>query len=155
VKREGFQNEGVAVRNVEFSSSRILPLMVVAVFLQGAILFAQSQSNDKKQEKSKESDTTNLRIEVSAGDKNEPVSNASVYVRFERPTGLLHLHKEKKVEMNLRTNQEGVTKVPDVPRGKVLIQVIASGWKTFGQWYTLDKDEETIKIKLEKPPHWY
>jgi hypothetical protein len=129
--------------------------VVVAVLLLSVTLFAQTQSNDKKDEKSKESATTNLRIEVTAGDKNEPVANASVYVRFERPSGLLHLHKDKKIEMNLRTNQEGDTKVPDVPRGKVLIQVIASGWKTFGQWYTLDKNEETIKIKLEKPPHWY
>lgn len=130
-----------------------LPLAVVAILLQGMTLAAQPQSNDKKEERSKESSTTNLRIEVTAGEKSESVSNASVYVRFERPGGLLH--KDKKVEMNLRTNQEGVTKVPDVPRGKVLIQVIASGWKTFGQWYTLEKEEETIKIKLEKPPHWY
>ena len=133
--------------------SRVLPLVAVAVLLLGGTLLARSQSNSKKEEKGKESVTTNLHIEVTAGDKNEPVSNASVYVRFERPGGLLH--KDKKIEMNLRTNQEGVTKVPDVPRGKVLIQVIASGWKTFGQWYTLEKDEETIKIKLEKPPHWY
>ncbi len=136
-----------------FGVGRILPRAVVAILLLSVTLFAQTQSNDKKDEKSK--GTTNLRIEVTAGDKGEPVSNASVYVRFDRPSGLLHLHKEKKVEMNLRTNQEGVTKVPDIPRGKVLIQVIASSWKTFGQWYTLDKDEETIKIKLEKPPHWY
>jgi hypothetical protein len=132
---------------------RALPLVAVAILLQGATLVAQPQSNDKKEEKSKESATANLRIEVTAGDKSDPVSNASVYVRFERPGGFLH--KDKKVEMNLRTNQEGVTKVPDVPRGKVLIQVIASGWKTFGQWYRLEKEEETIKIKLEKPPHWY
>jgi hypothetical protein len=151
--------ERTAVRSCHlsrwFKASRILPRAVVAIFLLSVTLFAQTQSNGKKDEKSKESETTTLRIEVTAGDKGEPVSNASVYVRFVRPSGLLHLHKEKKVEMNLRTNQEGVTKVPDVPRGKVLIQVIASGWKTFGQWYTLDKDEETIKIKLEKPPHWY
>lgn len=136
-----------------FGPGRLLPLVVAAALLLGATLLARPQSNGKKEEKAKESATTNLRIEVTAGDKNEPVSNASVYVRFERPGSLLH--KDKKIEMNLRTNQEGVTKVPDVPRGKVLIQVIASGWKTFGQWYTLEKDEETIKIKLEKPPHWY
>jgi hypothetical protein len=136
-----------------FGLRRLLLSVVVSFLVLGASLVARSQSNGKKEEKAKESATTNLRIEVTAGDKNEPVSNASVYVRFERPGSLLH--KDKKIEMNLRTNQEGVTKVPDVPRGKVLIQVIASGWKTFGQWYTLEKDEETIKIKLEKPPHWY
>ena len=137
-----------------FGTGRALPLVLCAFLLQTTTLVAQSQSNDKK-DKPKESGTTNLHIEVTAGDKSEPVGNASVYVRFERPGSLLRLHKDKKVEMNLRTNQEGVTKVSDVPRGKVLIQVIASGWKTFGQWYTLEKEEETIKIKLEKPPHWY
>jgi len=65
------------------------------------------------------------------------------------------LGKDKKVEQNWKTNKDGVIKVPDVQRGKVLIQVIAQGWKTFGQWYDLDQDEQTVKIRLQKPPRWY
>lgn len=136
------------------SMSRLRPLVVagVALFLSTAVAIAQSNSSDKN-DKSSESGTTKLRIEVIAGDKDAPVANASVYVRFTKSGGFLR--KDKKFEMSLKTSQEGTVKAPEIPRGKVLIQVVAPGWKTFGKWYTLEKDEETIKIKLEKPPQWY
>ena len=109
---------------------------------------APFQPGDDKDKKSKEPLTTKIRLKVTAGEKDAPVDNASVYVRYEG-------HRHKMVEMNLKTNQDGSVKVPEVPRGKVLIQVIATGWKIFGQWYDVEKEEETINVKLEKPPHWY
>ena len=96
--------------------------------------------------------TTKLRIEVIAGEKDEPVESASIYVKYTRERTL---KKDEKIEMNTKTNRSGVAIVGEVPRGKVLIQVIAQGWKTFGQWYELEKTEHTIKIKLQKPPRWY
>lgn len=112
----------------------------------------QSNSGDKTEQKSSESATTKLRIIVTAGE-DKPIGNASVYVRFNTPGGFLR--HEKQVEMNFKTNQDGSVKVPEVPQGKVLIQVIAKGWHTYGKWYDVEKDEETIPIKLEPPPHWY
>lgn len=104
------------------------------------------------EEEGSEEGTTHLRIEVTAGEKGEPVDSASVYVRFVRPR---MLGKDKKIEMNVKTNRNGVAVIPSVPRGKVTIQVIAQGWKTFGQWYQLNKAEQTIQIRLQKPPRWY
>ncbi len=112
----------------------------------------QSNSSDKPEQKSSESATTKLRIIVTAGE-NKPIGNASVYVRFNTSGGFLR--HEKQVEMNFKTNQDGSVKVPELPQGKVLIQVIAKGWHTYGKWYDVEKDEETIAIKLEPPPHWY
>lgn len=112
---------------------------------------AKAQKAQKSEEESEEG-TTHLRIEVLAGEKDEPVDSASVYVRFVRPRTM---GKDKKIEMNVKTNRNGVAVIPSVPRGKVTIQVIAQGWKTFGQWYDLDKAEQTIQIKLQKPPRWY
>ena len=110
-------------------------------------------SNKPSSEKtSKPSGVSILHIEITAGEKDQPVDSASVYVRF--PEARL-LGREKLVEMNVKTNRDGVVKVPNVPRGRALIQVIASGWKTFGRWFDLDQPEQTIKIKLEKPPRWY
>lgn len=93
-----------------------------------------------------------LTIEVTGGEKSVPVENASVYVKFvvERP-----LAKDKHYELNVKTNREGVTHVPDAPMGKVLIQVIAEGWKTFGRWYEITELKQTIQIHLEKPTRWY
>jgi hypothetical protein len=108
--------------------------------------------SDKKEKKSSEPATVRLRIEVSSPD-GKPVGNASVYVRYNETVGLFR--KNKLAEMSLKTNQDGSVKVTDVPQGKILIQVIAKGWHTFGKWYDIETDTETVQIKLEAPPHWY
>jgi ABC-type antimicrobial peptide transport system permease subunit len=111
----------------------------------------KSGSEDKKEPKSTNSTITKIRIMVTGDDK--PVGNASVYVRYNEPGGFLH--HDKLAEMSFKTNMGGSVKVPEVPRGKVLIQVIAKGWRTFGKWYDIDTDGQTVEIKLEPPPHWY
>lgn len=123
---------------------------------------AQSQSSgpdkpaaESKTESSKqplEAGMARIKITVT-GSTDKPVPNASVYVRFNESGGFLH--KDKLAEMNFKTNGDGSVKVPGVPQGKVLIQVVAKGWHTYGKWYDIDKDEETVQIKLEPPPHWY
>jgi uncharacterized GH25 family protein len=93
-----------------------------------------------------------LHLRVLTND-GKPVGNASVYVRFYTDGGFMH--HDKLAELDLKTNQDGTVKVPPVPQGKILIQVIATGWHTFGKWYDVEQDEQSIEIKLEPPPHWY
>jgi hypothetical protein len=122
---------------------------------------SQSQSTDAgrssnpssagKKDKS-QPPTTRLKIEVT-DPKGKPVGNASVYVRFNESSGVFH--KDKLAELNLKTNEDGTVKVPDIPQGKILIQVIAKGLHTYGKWYDIEKNEETVQIKLDPPPHWY
>jgi hypothetical protein len=119
---------------------------------QSAAPQGQPAQSDKKEKKSSEPATVKLRIEVTAPD-GKPVGNASVYVRFNETVGLFH--RNKLAEMSFKTNQDGTVKVTDVPQGKILIQVIAKGWHTFGKWYDIQTDSETVQIKLEAPPHWY
>ena len=95
--------------------------------------------------------TAKLTIEVTAGDENKPVENASVYLK----TVEEHMIKDKKFEVNVKTNQKGVAHVPDPPTGRVLIQVVADGWKTYGHWFDVTDPRQVIKIHLEKPPKWY
>ena len=111
----------------------------------------KSGTQDKKETKSADATTTKLRTVVTGNDK--PVSNASVYVKYNEPGGLFH--REKLAEMNFKTNLDGSVKVPEIPRGKILIQVIAKGWHTYGKWYEVETESETIQIKLEPPPRWY
>ena len=113
----------------------------------------KSDKSDKKDKKAAaDPPTVKLRIEVTGAD-GKPVGNASVYVRFNEPGGLFH--KEKLAELNFKTNQDGSVKVTDVPQGRILIQVVAKGWHTFGKWYEIDTEEQTVPIKLDPPPHWY
>ena len=108
------------------------------------------QSKDEKSVKS--SVGNRLTIEVTGGEKNTPIDNASVYVKFVQER---FLKKDKKHEMNVKTNPDGVAHVPDPPTGKVLIQVVAEGWKTFGRWYEIEDISQPIQIHLERPKHWY
>ena len=109
-------------------------------------------ADSKKDSKPSDPTTTKLRIHVVSAD-DKPVSNASVYVRFPVAGGLFH--KDKLAELNLKTNEDGSVKVPDIPRGKILIQVVAKGWKTYGKWHEIDSEAMTVEIKLEPPAHWY
>jgi hypothetical protein len=122
------------------------------LFLLGATLAGFPQTKDSKEKPSKEPLVAKLRIEVH-GDKDQSIGNASVYIRYPEEHHLLR--RSTQTEMNFKTNQDGSVKVPEVRIGKILIQVIAPGWKTYGKWYVIEKDDETIQIKLEKPPHWY
>ncbi len=132
-------------------AQRFLRWLGAVVLLLPSVVFPQSNSRPKE-ELEKRSSGTKLRIEVTGGDRDQPVENASVYVKYAQPRALA---KDKKIEMNLKTNREGVVKVPEIPRGKVLIQVIAEGWKTFGRWYNVEEEQQTIRVRLEKPPRWY
>jgi hypothetical protein len=96
--------------------------------------------------------TVKLKIVVT-NPRGTPVSNASVYVRFYKDGGLMH--KDQLAELDLKTGQDGAAKVPGVPQGKIQIQVIATGWHTFGEWFDIQKDEQTVSIQLQEPPHWY
>ncbi len=95
---------------------------------------------------------TRLTVEVTGGDKNVAVENASVYVKYVEEHAIT---KDKKLELNVKTNASGVAHVPAAPTGRVLIQVIADGWKTFGRWYDITDLNQEFKIHLERPPKWY
>ncbi|HMD43590.1 MAG TPA: carboxypeptidase-like regulatory domain-containing protein [Candidatus Acidoferrum sp.] len=92
-----------------------------------------------------------LTIEVTGGESNKPIENASVYMK----TLEEHTFKDKKTELNVKTNQNGVAHIPDAPTGRVLIQIVAEGWKSYGHWYDITDPKQVIKIHLDRPPKWY
>lgn len=116
---------------------------------------AQSDKPDKQSDgQSKNAAPAMTKIKIQVNDPNDkPVSNAAVYIGFYESGGFLH--HDKMAELDLKTDQEGSVKAPDIPQGRIRIQVIAKGWHTFGKWYDIDKPEETVEIKLQQPPHWY
>lgn len=93
-----------------------------------------------------------ITIEITGGEKDVAVENASVYLKYVEEHAL---RKDKKVELNVKTNDKGVAHVPDAPLGRALVQVIADGWKTYGRWYDISDANQTIKIHLDRPPKWY
>lgn len=98
--------------------------------------------------------TTRLRIEV----KNlhdKPVERASVIVKFVEGRSVVKFGKKIRTRWELRSNNEGVARVPPIPQGKILVQVIAKGYQTFGETYDVDETEKTIEVKLNPPQPQY
>jgi len=140
-------------------------MLAVALLGTTTIVFAQASSSSQsaapdqsnsadKSADSKPTDPGMTRLKIRVTDANDkPVGNASVYVRYYTPGGFLR--HEKLEELNFKTNQDGSVKVPEIPQGKILIQVIAKGWHTYGKWYEIAQSEQSVPIKLDPPPHWY
>jgi len=99
-------------------------------------------------------DMTVLRIEVKTlGGK--AVERASVVVRFVEGRSIAKFGKKIRTTWETRTNMEGVAKIPSLPQGKILIQVIAKGYQTFGQEFEITEEEKTIEVKLNPPQPQY
>ena len=136
-------DERQAMERIIFISAFLLTFSVA--------IFAQPQGK-KAAQPDAVAPPKRLTIEVTGGDKNVAVENASVYLKFVEAKKLA---KDHKYELNVKTNREGEAHIPDPPLGKVLIQIVADGWKTYGKYYELTDLGPTIKIHLDRPTKWY
>jgi len=128
---------------------RFAKMLVVsgAALLCVAAICAQDNAD-----KSVSKPSQRLTITVTGGDKDLPVENASVYLKFAEAR---RIGKDKKYALNVKTNREGIAHIPDPPAGQVLIQVVADGWKTFGKRFDVSDPSIVIKVHLDRPPKWY
>ena len=85
----------------------------------------------------------------------KPVDHASVVVRFVQGHSVVKLGKAIRTTFELRSNQEGEARIPSIPQGKILVQVIAKGFQTFGQTFDVAEDEKTLDITLNPPQQQY
>jgi hypothetical protein len=67
------------------------------------------------------------------------------------------LNKDGKEQgsINLKTDGEGKTAFNNLPYGKLRVQVIARGRKTFGQDYDFNTPEKEFEVKLKPPAEQY
>jgi hypothetical protein len=99
-------------------------------------------------------DMTTLTISVkTAGGK--PVEGASVIVKFVKGRSKVKLGKKIRTEWELRSNQDGIAKIPPVPQGTILVQIIAKDYQTFGQNFDVDEEQKTLDIRLNPPQPQY
>jgi uncharacterized protein YfaS (alpha-2-macroglobulin family) len=86
----------------------------------------------------KRKETAALRLEVSS--EGKPVRGIGVFV----------MNEEARWSEQDTTDSRGLVNFREVPRGKVLVQIIEKEWKDFGQYYSLGKAEESIRVALER-----
>ena len=99
-------------------------------------------------------DLTTLTISVKTK-SGKPVERASVVVRFVQGRSKAKFGKTIRTEWELRTNQDGIAKIPPIPQGTILIQVIAKDYQTFGEKFDVDEEQKTIEITLNPPQPQY
>ena len=65
------------------------------------------------------------------------------------------LKPKKKEEWELRTTQQGTVSTPGIPQGKIMIQISAKNYQTFGQIFDIQEPEKTVEIQLKPPQPQY
>lgn len=133
-------------------SRLILACLCCALCVFASSVTATSSPSLPQPQTQRPGSTARVTIEVTGGEKDAPVENASVYLKYVEERKIV---KDKKYELNVKTNREGIAHVPDASLGRVLIQIVAEGWKTYGRWYDITDAKQPIKIHLDRPPKWY
>src|SRR5215471_8086302 len=93
---------------------------------------------------------TKLTVEIKSLE-GKPIDRASVIVKFVEGRSVIKLGKKIRTTFELRTDQDGLAKIPEIPQGKIQIQVIAKNYQTFGKIFEVDQEEKTIEIQLNPP----
>ena len=99
-------------------------------------------------------DLTKLKFVVTSA-PGKPVDHADVIVKFVEGRSVAKFGKKIRTSWEVHTIQDGTAEVPEVPKGKILIQVIAKNYQTFGQTFDIADDEKTIDITLSPPQQQY
>ena len=126
-------------------SYRFAVLAVVVALAASLASVAQDTSHRGRKYKAPPP-TSRIDVTILRNDDGKPIENAAV---------IFHLEGDKG-NMELKTNEDGKTVIDVLPTGsKVLVQVIAKGFQTYGGDYNVDKAEMTIQVKLKRPGQQY
>jgi Carboxypeptidase regulatory-like domain len=91
-----------------------------------------------------------LNFVVLKDSNGKPVRNAVVVLHLVSDSG-----KQEKGGLELKTDSEGRADYDGMPYGKIRVQVLATGFQTFGADYDVSKPTLDISIKLKRPEGQY
>ena len=117
-------------------------IAIVVVLVVGMIALVQAQDDEEPM--------SDLRFVVVRDYNGKPVRNAAVVLHPVTKKG-----KQSRGGLELKTNNEGRANIDGIPYGPLRIQVLATGFQTFGEDYQIDKAEMEITVKLKRPGGQY
>jgi Carboxypeptidase regulatory-like domain len=118
-------------------------LIVLALVVTPALLAAGGENKPSGQ-------ASSIKFVVLKDDNNKPVRNAAVILHPVGKSG-----KQSKGGFELKTDAEGRTQADGVPYGLLRVQVIAPGFQTFGDDYTINQTEQVVTVRLKRPSDQY
>jgi len=121
-------------------------LMAAALGLVVSLSLSAQDSGHRGRKYKAPAPTSRVDVTILRNDDGKPIENAAVVFQLEGEKG----------NMELKTDEDGKTMIDVLPTGsKVLVQVIAKGFQTFGGDYQIDKPEMAIQLKLKRPGQQY
>ena len=115
---------------------------VLAMMATTAQAFGQKDADDEP--------SCLIYFQVLKEDNGKPVRNAAVIMHPVNADG-----KQGHGGMELKTDADGKTNFDGVPYGKLRVQVLAQGFKTYGEDFDVTKPKMTLTIKLKRPQEQY
>lgn len=121
-------------------NARALACLLSVFFLLGAAAAQKDQDEP----------TAALTFLIVKEDNGKPVRSAAVILHPVNPHG-----KQSRGGLELKTDAQGKTSFDDVPYGTLRVQVLASGFQTYGEDYNIDRAKVDLVIKLKRPQGQY
>lgn len=114
-------------------------LAVAVVIALGAGLLAWAQDEE-------EGPMSNMHFVVVRESNGKPVKNAAVVLHPVTRKG-----QQAMGGLELKTDDDGKTGIDGIPYGPLRVQVLAPGFRTFGEDYQVNRVDMVITIKLKRP----
>jgi len=118
---------------------------IAAFLLTFALIGEASAQRDKDDEP-----TAVLSFLILKDDNGKPVRNAAVIMHPVTTHG-----KQERGGLELKTDADGKTSFDGIPYGKLRVQVLASGFQTFGEDYDVNQAKMDFTVKLKRPQGQY
>jgi hypothetical protein len=115
------------------------------IFLLASVLLAPALA-----EKKPPIPLASVNFVVIRDENGKPVRNAAVVLHPVEENG-----KQSRGGIELKTDPDGKANYDGVPYGKMRIQVLASGFQTYGNDYDIGQPNLDITIKLKRPDRQY
>jgi hypothetical protein len=101
-------------------------------------------------QKDAEGPTATMNFLVIKDDNSKPVRNAAVIIHPVGGNG-----KQERGGVELKTDLDGKTSFDGIPYGKLRVQILASGFQTFGEDYDVQQAKLDVTVKLKRPQGQY
>jgi hypothetical protein len=114
------------------------------------IVLALLGTSTAQRDRDEDEPTSDLRFLVIKDDNGKPVRNAAVIMHSVNSHG-----KQGRGDLELKTDLDGKATFEGIPYGKLRVQVLASGFQTFGEDYDVAQPKMDFTIKLKRPQSQY